>query len=120
MYQITDSIAVMYLGEIVEQGPTEQVVFDPQHPYTAALLSATPVPDPDLEHSRERIVLHGDPPSPISPPPGCRFHTRCPAAQPVCAREKPPLEEKLPGHWTACHFPGALGAPLALQATEPS
>lgn len=113
VYQITDRIAVMYLGEIVEEGPTARVVFEPQHPYTASLLSATPVPDPELERSRQRIVLRGDPPSPMTPPPACRFHTRCPIARPVCAVEKPPLREMAPGHRVACHFAGELGPVLS-------
>ena len=112
VYQITDYIAVMYLGQIVEQGPTSQVVFDPQHPYTASLLSATPVPDPELEQRRERIVLRGDPPSPITPPAGCRFHTRCPIARPVCAEHAPPLSDIGTGQLVACHFAGEIGSVL--------
>ncbi len=112
VYQVTDRIAVMYLGQIVETGPTDQVVFDPQHPYTASLLSASPVADPQLERKRQRIVLHGDPPSPIDPPPACRFHTRCPIARPVCSEEAPPLTEVDAGRWVACHFAGEIGPVL--------
>ncbi|MCY4651313.1 MAG: ABC transporter ATP-binding protein [bacterium] len=112
VYQVTDRIAVMYLGQIVEEGPTADVVFDPRHPYTASLLSASPVPDPEVERTRERIVLRGDPPSPISPPSACRFHTRCPIARPVCATETPALVSCGPNRTVACHFPGELGPVL--------
>jgi peptide/nickel transport system ATP-binding protein len=102
--QVSDRIAVMYLGKIVELGPAEQVATTPVHPYTEALLSAVPVPDPDAR--RERIVLRGDVPSPIAPPPGCRFHPRCPYATDICRTEEPPLVEHLPGgHVAACHHP---------------
>jgi oligopeptide/dipeptide ABC transporter ATP-binding protein len=109
VHQITDRIAVMYLGEIVEEGPTDEVVFDPQHPYTASLLSATPVADPRIERHRERIVLRGEPPSPISPPSGCTFHPRCPIARDVCATEVPALVDRGAGRPVACHFAGELG-----------
>ncbi|MDH3247671.1 MAG: ABC transporter ATP-binding protein [Acidimicrobiia bacterium] len=112
VYQITDRIAVMYLGQIVEEGPTDQVVFGPLHPYTASLLSASPVADPELERSRQRIVLLGDPPSPIEPPAACRFHTRCPIARPVCSTETPPLVEVATGRRVACHFAGEVGPVL--------
>jgi peptide/nickel transport system ATP-binding protein len=112
VYQITDRIAVMYLGQIVESGPTDEVVFDPQHPYTASLLSASPVADPEMERKRHRIVLHGDPPSPIDPPPACRFHTRCPIARPICSEQAPPLAETAPGRQVACHFAGEIGPVL--------
>lgn len=112
VYQVTDRIAVMYLGQIVEEGPTTDVVFDPRHPYTASLLSASPVPDPLVERTRERIVLRGDPPSPIDPPSACRFHTRCPIARPICSKEAPTLVECGPGRRVACHFPGELGPVL--------
>lgn len=112
VYQVTDRIAVMYLGQIVEEGPTAKVVFDPLHPYTASLLSASPVPDPAVERTRERIVLRGDPPSPIDPPSACRFHTRCPIARLLCSKEVPPLVESGPGRRVACHFPGELGPVL--------
>jgi oligopeptide transport system ATP-binding protein len=108
VYQVTDRVAVMYLGQIIEEGPTPDVVFRPLHPYTASLLSATPVPEPEVERSRERIVLHGDPPSAIDPPPACRFHTRCPIARPICSREAPPLETVDGGRRVACHFAGEI------------
>jgi oligopeptide/dipeptide ABC transporter ATP-binding protein len=115
VYQVTDRIAVMYLGQIVETGPTDQVVFEPQHPYTASLLSASPVPDPRVERNRERILLRGDPPSPIDPPSACRFHTRCPIAREICSIETPALQEIRPGHEVACHFPGELGPVLRVE-----
>jgi oligopeptide/dipeptide ABC transporter ATP-binding protein len=100
-----DEVAVMYLGRIVENGPVEKVFRDPQHPYTQALLSAVPIPDPELR--AKRILLTGDVPSPVNPPAACRFHPRCPRAQlDVCAIVDPPLEEKRPGQLAACHFPG--------------
>jgi oligopeptide/dipeptide ABC transporter ATP-binding protein len=114
VYQVTDRIAVMYLGQIVEEGPTDEVVFEPLHPYTASLLSASPVADPELERKRQRIVLLGDPPSPIDPPPACRFHTRCPIARPVCATEAPRLTEVSPGRRVACHFAGEIGPVLGV------
>lgn len=104
---ISDRVAVMYLGELVEVGVADDVVFDPQHPYTASLLSATPVPNPLVERERERIVLGGDPPSPIDPPPGCSFHPRCPIARDRCATDKPPLSLR-GDRLVACHYPGEL------------
>ena len=112
VYQVTDRIAVMYLGQIVEEGPTAEVVFDPHHPYTASLLSASPVPDPQVERTRERIVLRGDPPSPLSPPPACRFHPRCPIARPICSTTSPQLVANVSGRKVACHFPAELGPVL--------
>ncbi len=102
---IADRIAVMYLGHIVELCDSADLYTAPRHPYTRALLSAVPVPDPALRGRRERIVLTGDLPSPASPPSGCVFRTRCWKAQDICASQVPQLLELTPGHTTACHFP---------------
>jgi len=99
---VSDRIGVMYLGRIVEVAKSEVIYEDPRHPYTRALLSAIPQPDPDRQ--RKRIVLSGDVPSPVAPPSGCRFHTRCPIARPSCAHEDPPLRQVGPGHLVACPY----------------
>jgi oligopeptide transport system ATP-binding protein len=102
---VSDRIAVMYLGKIVELSPGEQLYTNPIHPYTEALLSAVPIPDPDVAEKRERIILEGDVPSPIDPPPACRFHPRCRYATDVCRDIEPPLVEYRDGHLAACHHP---------------
>ena len=101
---ISTHIGVMYLGRMVEKGPSNDVYSKPKHPYTQALLSAVPVPDPILSKTNKRIVLQGDIPSPIDPPPGCRFKGRCEYAKPICSEIDPELKEVEPGHFVACHL----------------
>lgn len=101
---ISDRIGVMYLGHMVELTTADQLYEKPLHPYTEALLSAIPIPDPDIEEARERVILEGELPSPIDPPSGCVFRTRCPHAMSICAEKKPAWQEKEPGHYVACHL----------------
>jgi oligopeptide transport system ATP-binding protein len=115
---VSDRIAVMYLGKIVEVSPAEELYQRPVHPYTEALLSAVPIPDPDLSDRRVQIVLEGDVPSPIVPPSGCRFHPRCRYATKICAQQEPPLAEYGGGHMAACHHPLNLGIPAASAGAE--
>src|SRR5579859_8106524 len=103
---ISDRVAVMYLGRVAQLADSEDLYHLPLHPYTQALLSAIPVPNPEIEAKRKRIILEGDVPSPVNPPSGCNFHPRCWKAQAICREVIPPLEEKQPHHFAACHFPG--------------
>ncbi|MGH9046089.1 MAG: ABC transporter ATP-binding protein [Acidimicrobiales bacterium] len=121
---VSDRLAVMYLGKLVETGPVEEIYARSRHPYTASLLSAVPVADRAFQGERKaRVILSGDVPSPVDPPSGCRFHPRCPKAQAICARDEPVLEQKPGdplGHLTACHFPIEEGEPLAKASREQS
>ena len=122
---ISDRVAVMYLGNLVELAESVEMYANPLHPYTQALMSAIPMPDPIAERKKQRIILKGDMPSPVNPPPACPFHTRCFKARPICSEVAPAFEEKAPGHWAACHFadvpgitrPDEIKPPLA---AEPS
>jgi oligopeptide/dipeptide ABC transporter ATP-binding protein len=108
----------MYLGKIVEISPAEELYARPVHPYTEALLSAVPIPDPDLSAARQQIVLEGDVPSPISPPAGCRFHPRCRYATEICGTQEPPLvRHGATGHLAACHHPLNDGTAAAAEAS---
>ena len=117
---ISDRVGVMYLGKLVELASAAEVYSNPRHPYTQALLSAIPLPDPRMR--RERILLQGDLPSPINPPAACRFHTRCPIAQPICSEIEPPLEPKSgdAAHLAACHFSDTVAAELAAKVALPT
>jgi oligopeptide/dipeptide ABC transporter ATP-binding protein len=113
---VSDNVAVMYLGQLTEVAPADDLFTRARHPYTGALLSAVPLPDPDQSDQRVQVILVGDVPSPITPPSGCRFHPRCPKAAPVCVSDVPALEPKLgdgPDHVAACHLPMAAGENLA-------
>jgi oligopeptide/dipeptide ABC transporter ATP-binding protein len=102
---VSDRIAVLYLGKVMEVSPAEELYSRPIHPYTDALLRSIPVPDPLENRVRSRVAVAGEPPDPVSPPAGCRFHTRCPRATDVCRTHEPPLTEHAPGHRAACHHP---------------
>jgi peptide/nickel transport system ATP-binding protein/oligopeptide transport system ATP-binding protein len=110
---MSDRVAVMYLGKMVELASRDDLYSRPMHPYTTALLSAVPIPDTSRRSARERIRLQGDVPSPINPPPACRFHTRCWKAQEICKTQEPPLVALAPGHQVACHFPENVSGPAA-------
>jgi oligopeptide transport system ATP-binding protein len=108
---VSDRVSVMYLGKVVESAGAADLYQQPLHPYSNALLSAVPIPDPKLNAQRERLVLEGDVPSPIDPPSGCRFHTRCPWMTDVCRDVEPELEELQPAHVAACHHPRNMDEP---------
>jgi peptide/nickel transport system ATP-binding protein len=115
---VSDRIVVMYLGKLMEVSPAEELYDKPIHPYTSALLSAIPIPDPVENRSRERPLVGGEPPNPIAPPSGCRFHTRCPRAAELCTRVEPQLTEYAGGHLAACHFPQNVSTDEIAAATR--
>ena len=117
---VSDRIAVMYLGKIVEIGPAESVYTNPIHPYTLSLLSAIPIPDPRVNRAREPLVIEGDVPSPANPPEACRFHPRCPYATDICSEVEPELIDHGGGHWAACHHPLNREHPQAVRAAIPT
>jgi oligopeptide/dipeptide ABC transporter ATP-binding protein len=115
---VSDRIAVMYLGKLMEVSPSEELYTKPIHPYSSALLSAIPIPDPQENRTRTRHVVGGEPPNPIRPPSGCRFHTRCPRATDVCQRVEPQLTQYANGHLAACHHPQHVSAEEVAAATR--
>jgi oligopeptide/dipeptide ABC transporter ATP-binding protein len=115
---VSDRIAVMYLGKLMEVSPAEELYSKPIHPYTSALLSAIPIPDPRENRTRTREVVGGEPPNPIRPPSGCRFHTRCPRATEICQQVEPPLAQYANGHLAACHHPQHVSAEEIAAATR--
>jgi oligopeptide/dipeptide ABC transporter ATP-binding protein len=115
---VSDRIAVMYLGKLMEVSPAEELYTKPIHPYTSALLSAIPIPDPQENRRRERIVVGGEPPNPIDPPSGCVFHPRCPRATDVCRQVEPPLARYANGHLAACHHPMSVSPEEIAAATK--
>jgi len=117
---VSDRIVVMYLGKLMEVSPARELYEKPIHPYTQALLAAIPIPDPHENQARARTVLGGEPPNPIDPPPGCRFHTRCPHATEICATTEPPLAEYAGGHLAACHHLQSVGAEEIASAVRSS
>jgi oligopeptide/dipeptide ABC transporter ATP-binding protein len=117
---VSDQIAVMYLGKIMELSPAQELYSKPIHPYTEALLAAIPIPDPRENRARERTVIGGEPPNPINPPSGCRFHTRCPRATDICSTVEPPLAEYPGGHLAACHHPLNVASAEVAGATRSS
>jgi oligopeptide/dipeptide ABC transporter ATP-binding protein len=116
---VSDRILVMYLGKVMEVSPAEELYRKPIHPYTSALMAAIPIPDPHRNRARERLVVSGEPPSPVNPPSGCRFHTRCPRATEICRTSEPPLTEYAGGHLAACHHPQNVSG-SEISAASPS
>jgi peptide/nickel transport system ATP-binding protein len=115
---VSDRIAVMYLGKLMEVSPAEELYTKPIHPYTSALLAAIPIPDPERNRRRERVVVSGEPPNPINPPTGCVFHPRCPHATEICREVEPPLVRYPNGHLAACHHPLNVSAEETGAATK--